>query len=64
MFQVQLTEPEVHNLSYQGQIALAGKYSEPEQWLYKDAYEKCHRIYDLIKERERDERTNFHIASN
>lgn len=55
MFQVKLTEPEIHNLSYQGRIALAGKYSEPEQWLYRDAYEKCHRIYDLIKEVKTDD---------
>jgi hypothetical protein len=52
MFQVKLTESDLHNLSYQGRIALAGKYSEPEQWLYRDAYEKCHKIYDLIKQRE------------
>jgi hypothetical protein len=58
MFQVKLTESEVHNLSYQGRIALAGKYSEPEQWLYRDAYEKCHKIYDLIKEVKTDDQTH------
>lgn len=52
MFQVKLTKTEIHNLSYQGRIALAGKYSQPEQWLNKDAYDKCHKIYDLIREKE------------
>lgn len=48
MFQVRLTVSDIRSLSFQGRIALAGKYSEPEQWLYSDAYQKCHRIYDII----------------
>ena len=48
MFQVKLTVTDIRSLSYQGRIALAGKYNDPEQWLYRDAYQKCYRIYDII----------------
>lgn len=50
MFQVKLTELEVHNLSYQGRIALIGKYRDRRQWISRTAYKSCLREIRQAKE--------------
>ena len=41
MFQVKLTEPEVHNLTRFGRIAMIGKYRSRRQWISRTAYKSC-----------------------